>query len=107
MGWTGEFRAGDRVRVTADFEDVIVESLTYHDEVELADSGWAVADCDEYIKLEKVKPRLPVKSGSVIDIVGCGRALLLEDGYWQFTDGNVYTARQVHSLFNFEVALEG
>lgn len=105
MGWSGKLEDGDKVRVTVDFEDVI--SNSYDDEVELARSSWTISADDPRVTVEKLKPRLPVSTGSVIDIEGGERAMLTVNGYWQFSNGSVYTASQVHSLFNFEVALEG
>lgn len=105
MGWTDKFEAGDKVRVTVDFEDTVCHSCD--DEVELIKSSWTISADDPRITVKKIKPRLPVKSGSVIDIVGGERAMLTTDGYWQFSNGSVYTASQVYSLFNYKVALQG
>lgn len=105
MGWSDKFKFGDTVRVTVDFEDTVCHH--YDDEVELMKSSWTISADDPRVHVKRVKPSLPVETGSVIEIVGGGRALLVEDGYWQFTNGSVYPPSQVTLLFDYRIVLEG
>lgn len=105
MGWSDKFEVGDKVRVTVDFEDTVSHSCD--EDIELIESSWAISADDPRVTVKKIKPLLPARVGSVIDIAGGGRAMLTTDGYWQFSDGGVYSSSQVRARFDYSVVLSG